>query len=155
MGALLLVLTGGGREGIREFEKREGLRDSAMSLKLYGLLMELFDYDDADNRDEPVSQAVNYILSHYGDGLSVAEVADSVHLSPSQFSRRFKRKTGASPYDYILGVRLTKAKELLKNTRLSVSEIAYRTGFGSDANFIYFFKKQEGISPLKFRNILF
>lgn len=145
----------GGREGIREFEKREGLRDSAMSLKLYGLLMELFDYDDADNRDEAVSQAVNYILSHYGDGLSVAEVADSVHLSPSQFSRRFKRKTGASPYDYILGVRLTKAKELLKNTRLSVSEIAYRTGFGSDANFIYFFKKQEGISPLKFRNLLF
>lgn len=143
------------REGIREYEQRGGLSDSAMSLKLYGLLMGLFAENDTADGDEPVSQAIHYILNHYGDSLSVEKVAARIHLSPSQFSRKFKRKTGVSPYHYILGVRLTRAKELLKNTGLSVSEIAYRTGFGSEANFIYFFKMQEGISPLKFRNLLF
>ncbi len=146
---------GNGAEGARGYERYGGLRDSSMSLKLYGLLMGLFEQNDGEREDDPVSRAVSYILSHYDGSLSVAEVADSVHLSPSQFSRKFKKKTGTSPYDYILGVRLTKAKELLKNTRLSVGEIAYRTGFCSDANFIYFFKKQEGISPLRFRNTLF
>lgn len=79
----------------------------------------------------------------------------SAHLSSSQFSRSFKKHTGTSPYDYLLSVRLARAKELLKNTNLPISDIAYQTGFASDSNFIYFFRKNEGISPLKFRNTLF
>lgn len=130
------------------------MSEGEMSLKIYELLMSLFANNQVNGIDA-FSDAINYISKHYNETITVESIANVVHLSPSQFSRKFKKQTGTSPYDYILSIRLTKAKELLKNTSLSVSEIAYRTGFQSDSNFIYFFKKQEGISPLKFRNILF
>ncbi|MBR5742720.1 MAG: helix-turn-helix transcriptional regulator, partial [Clostridia bacterium] len=60
---------------------------------------------------------------------------------------------GVSPYAYLLAVRLERARELLLETSLPVSEVAYRTGFGSDAHFIAFFRKETGLSPLKFRKI--
>lgn len=131
------------------------LSDSQMSLKIYTLLTELFNRQAEEKQGGIIETALDYISSNYSKSITVEDVAKNVHLSASQFSRKFKKETGTSPYDYILGTRLTRAKELLKNTSLSVSEIAYRTGFSSDSNFIYFFRKQEGISPLKFRNILF
>ncbi|MDE6659385.1 MAG: helix-turn-helix transcriptional regulator, partial [Eubacterium sp.] len=73
----------------------------------------------------------------------------------SFFSKVFKETTGFSPYDYLLSVRLDKAKELLQKTDDSIQNIAFKTGFNSTSNFIYFFKKEMGISPLKFRKIRF
>ena len=102
-----------------------------------------------------VSEAVELIRREYARPLTVDELAGQVGLSPSQFSRRFKRQTGASPYAYLLGVRLAKAKELLKNTSLPVGEIAFRAGFANESNFIYYFKKQEGMPPLRFRSAIF
>ena len=78
-----------------------------------------------------------------------------MHMSPSHFSRVFKQQTGFSPYDYVLIVRLNRAKELLQRTSMTVSEIAYETGFNSESNFIYFFTTNVGISPGKFRRLKF
>ena len=85
----------------------------------------------------------------------MADAAKAVSLSPSYFSRLFRAASGLSPYEYLLGVRLEKAKEMLLETQAPVSEVAYRTGFGSDANFIAFFRKETGLSPLKFRRLGF
>lgn len=131
------------------------MNDSTMSLKIYELLTSLFNQSTQHSKSGIVSTALDFISENYAQNLTVEDVAKSVHLSASQFSRIFKKQTGTSPYDYILSVRLTKAKELLKNTSLPISEIAYLTGFSSDSNFICFFKNNEGISPMKFRNILF
>jgi len=99
--------------------------------------------------------AVRYMKAHYSEKITVEHMAKAVSLSPSQFSRHFKRQTGVPPYEYLLSLRLSKAKELLKTTELPVHEIAYQCGFGGESSFISFFKKQEGIPPLKFRTVLF
>lgn len=104
---------------------------------------------------EQINIAKEYIENNFDNQITVNDISKSVNLSASYFSKLFKDSTGSSPYEYLLSVRLEKAKELLHKTDLPISQIAYKTGFNSDANFIYFFKKQSGISPLKFRNISF
>lgn len=132
------------------------LGDAGMSLLIYQLIAALFGGEaSAGDGNSQVSMAAAYILENYSERLTVASVAQKVHMSASHFSRTFKKQMGASPYDYILHTRLAKAKELLKKTNLSVQEIAYQTGFASASNFIDCFKSKENISPLKFRNLTF
>ena len=128
--------------------------DSVMSFKIYRYITSLFDSVNREGGENRIS-AMRFITENYSEKLTVADIAAQVHLSPSQFSRIFKKSAGISPYEYLLNIRLAKAKELLKNTELSVGGIAYKTGFSGESNFIYFFKRREGISPLKFRKILY
>lgn len=134
----------------------ENISESNMSSKIYSLIISLFNSGEHNLCSNTVIRsAVNYINSNYQNKITVENIADYVNMSASQFARQFKKQAGTAPYGYLLGVRLTKAKELLKNTSLPISEISYLTGFADESNFIYFFKKREKISPLKFRNISF
>ncbi len=144
------------RELYDALRRGAGAGEMEMSFRVYRLIAELFRAQQtAAPESGVVSEAVELIRREYARPLTVDELAGQVGLSPSQFSRRFKRQTGASPYAYLLGVRLAKAKELLKNTSLPVGEIAFRAGFANESNFIYYFKKQEGMPPLRFRSAIF
>jgi len=108
-----------------------------------------------EKRPDRVGEAKRFFRAHYAEPVGVEDAAKAVSLSPSYFSRLFRAASGLSPYEYLLGVRLEKAKEMLLETQAPVSEVAYRTGFGSDANFIAFFRRETGLSPLKFRHMGF
>ena len=72
-------------------------------------------------------------------------------ISYSSFRRLFKEHTGLSPNQYLLEIRMRKARSLLTNTTLSVQRIAEETGFDSSFYFSRFFKQRTGLSPLNFR----
>lgn len=101
--------------------------------------------------NQPVSQAMRLIDAHLEQSLSVAMLAQAVHLSPSHFSRLFRSTTGFSPHEYIVLHRIDKAKTLLHSTSLSVKEIAYQVGYHSETNFIVSFLHKVGMSPTAFR----
>lgn len=103
------------------------------------------------DKDNLATQAIRYMNAHLFEQIDVAMVAEAVNLSPSHFSRQFKRYTGYSPYEYIILRRLDKAKYLLTSTQLTVKEIAYHIGYNSEENFIHGFEKNVGISPTLFR----
>ncbi len=135
---------------------REAISISRLSSRIYTLITGLFEETmDSEGENSLSFAAVRYMKAHYSEKITVEHMAKAVSLSPSQFSRQFKRQTGVPPYEYLLSLRLSKAKELLKTTELPVHEIACQCGFGGESSFISFFKKQEGIPPLKFRTILF
>lgn len=135
---------------------REAISISRLSSRIYTLITGLFEETmDSEGENSLSFAAVRYMKAHYSEKITVEHMAKAVSLSPSQFSRQFKRQTGVPPYEYLLSLRLSKAKELLKTTELPVHEIAYQCGFGGESSFISFFKKQEGIPPLKFRTVLF
>lgn len=138
---------------------RKILSEPYVSLLIYRILTEMMEYgaNSKNNRlsDNIISAAKEYLIEHIGEKITVSDIAAEIHISQSHFTRLFKQHTGFSPYSYILVCRLNKAKELLHTTDKSISEIAYDTGFNSDANFIYTFTKNVGISPGKFKKMKF
>ena len=95
--------------------------------------------------------ALAFIREHITDELSVSNVADYVHLSPYYFNRLFKKRTGFTPHDYILNLRLNNACYLLRTTEHTVKEICFLTGFQSESAFCQSFKHVKGVTPSEYR----
>lgn len=101
-----------------------------------------------------ISRAKQYIREHYTDELSLGQVARAVSTSSFYFCKMFKKVTGLNFTDYVSRVRIEKAKNLLMNPNLRISEIAYEVGFQSLTHFNRVFKKLLGVSPTDYRGRL-
>ncbi len=136
------------------------MTESALSLELYKLQTELLSADNPSEKqtgryDGLMQDVKDYVSRHLGERLSVKELADRVYMSSTHFSRIFKQQTGLSPYEYIMISRINRAKELLHQTDMSISRIAYAAGFNSESNFIHSFSQNTGMTPNKFRKLKF
>lgn len=94
-----------------------------------------------------------FIDSNLDQPVSVAELAAVANLSPIHFSRKFKRSTGESPHQFIIGVRVEAAKRLLA-TDLSIAEIAFRCGFSHQEHLTRLFGARLGTTPAAYRRTL-
>ena len=106
---------------------------------------------EADSESPLVRRARAYIAGHYEDPVSLEEVANAMHVSTFYFCKIFKKATGLTFTDYLGRVRIEKAKTLLLNRHLRISEIAYIVGFQSLTHFNRVFRKLTGESPTLFR----
>lgn len=102
---------------------------------------------------DAVSTVTAYIDSHFRQSLSLQELADLVHFSPSYLSRIFHQETGLTIKAYVNERRLCYAMNLLRNTELSIQEIAAECGFSTPSHFNRVFKQHTGGSPLEFRHL--
>ena len=80
------------------------------------------------------------------------EMAELCHLSPSYFSRTFNKETGESFVNYISSRRIQLAKELLRDTGKSITQIADEVGYDNISHFIAVFKRTEGVTPSVYRS---
>jgi AraC-like DNA-binding protein len=103
---------------------------------------------------EHVATAKDYIEEHLHERISLADLALQGGLSLYYFARRFKDVTGASPKQYILMKRLERAHLLLSQENVSVSEVAYQTGFTDQSHLVRYFKKYWGLTPKALRHTL-
>lgn len=94
---------------------------------------------------------MEYIHSHYTEELCVADLAESEHLSVSRFRDLFRRNFGCSPSEYIIGLRLRHAKNLLTDTDLTITEIAGMCGYSDNMYFMRLFRKKTGMSAREYR----
>jgi AraC-like DNA-binding protein len=85
---------------------------------------------------------------------TLAEVADLIGLHPTSFCRGFKQSMGVSPHRYVLVHRVNRAKEMMDDQRLSLTQIALDCGFSSSSQFSVVFKRITGMSPREFRRAL-
>jgi AraC family transcriptional regulator len=93
----------------------------------------------------------DFIEAHLDDPLGVDDLAAVACLSPFHFARAFKAATGEPPHRYLAARRCARAKAMLVARSASISEIAWRCGFSSAANFGRAFKRATGISPAAYR----
>jgi two-component system response regulator YesN len=104
-----------------------------------------------DTVQELILKAKDYIQVNMDKEITLENVAQYVHLSPFYFSRLFKVKTGSNYVDFLIDLRLEKAKVLLLSTDDTISSIAKRVGYSEVNSFSRLFKNRLGIKPSEYR----
>lgn len=99
-----------------------------------------------------IRKAQAFIADHYADSnVTLHDVASHVALSNNHFCTVFSQETGVTFTEYLTGVRIARAKELLLTTAMRTGDIAYAVGYNDPHYFSYLFKKNTGVSPRDFR----
>ncbi|MCR5410299.1 MAG: AraC family transcriptional regulator, partial [Lachnospiraceae bacterium] len=104
-----------------------------------------------EKQDSIVEEAKSYIRDNYAKDISLDEVSGRVDVSPYYFTRLFKEETGETFLEYLTGLRIEKAKELMKDPDVSVKDICAKVGYSDPNYFSRIFKKAVGKTPTEYR----
>lgn len=98
-----------------------------------------------------VLKVIEYMNEHYGEKLTLTSIADEFFLSKTALSYTFKKYMDCTLIDFLISIRITKAKEFLLSTKKSIEEISELCGFSSANYFGLIFKQKEKLSPMHYR----
>ncbi len=128
-----------------------------MKEQMEDILGKIEDYNDTKkkgNNSNKIKDIITYIERHYSDhNLSVSSVASEFTLNPVYLSRFFKEQTGEGLLNTINKIRMEKAKAFLHDINYTIKDISEMVGFLNSTIFIRTFKKYEGITPGKYREL--
>ncbi|OME87951.1 DNA-binding response regulator [Paenibacillus sp. FSL A5-0031] len=100
---------------------------------------------------KPIEQAKAWIIANLQEDLTIKRIAEQVYMNPSYFCRHFKTQTGETILDYITGLRMEKARELLIDSQLKLYDISVQVGYQDVKYFSKLFKQWSGETPSKYR----
>ena len=114
---------------------------------------EMGEVSDDPGTSKVISDAKLYMSEHFTDpNLMLQDVAKSVNMSNSRFSTVFSQQNGQTFTEYLISLRLGKAKEMLRTTGVKSTQIARECGYNDSHYFSYIFKKNVGITPSEYRS---
>ncbi|CAI6087599.1 helix-turn-helix transcriptional regulator [Cohnella sp. JJ-181] len=130
----------------------EGAGDYFLTCLLIELADQLQDSGGGRAMDAQLHELLAWTRMHALDpDITVGRIAGHMGYNKDYLSRMFKRRFGSGLLDYIHGIRLEAAKQLLAGGKLGVKEIAGRVGFGDDKQFAKWFKRLAGVTPTAYR----
>lgn len=113
---------------------------------------QLFDWKKSENIDDLLGKIMNYMSNNYStSNITLENIAGTFGYSPQYISTLFRKKLNMTFSEYLLSLKLSKAKFLLHNCDDKVIDIAFECGFSNDHTFIKVFKKHFGVTPLQYR----
>lgn len=126
---------------------------SAHLLRHYATRKHVFrSYDDGLSKQK-LNEAIEYINEHLDENPSLSMIADQLGMSQYYFCRLFKQSTGLTPHQYLIQQRVERAKQLLKQSELTITEVAVECGFTHQSHFAKYFRKATGFTPKQFRQL--
>jgi len=137
-------------EILDELEK-DNPNDHKMSAHIHSILSLLTEKDN--KKSHSILKAISYIENNFLNNISLEDLASHVGLSKYHFGRLFKQEVFSTPHQYIINLRLKKAKHDLINTNNTIENIALHYGFSNSSHFIECFKKSIGTTPYEFRKL--
>jgi len=120
--------------------------------ELADLVIETVEAESGRESTAVVRRVQQYVRTNLGGDLSLARLAEVVHLTPFYLSRLYKQQTGHNLTDYIADLKLNRAKELLVGTPKKIYEIGLELGFHSSPYFNHYFKKMTNMTPQEYRD---
>lgn len=146
------------QEIFREFIIRDGCFEDSAAARLTAVCVEISRRAHPGNNptetDSRIYHALAFIHKNYAHDLTIEELASLEHLSVSRFRSLFKARTGLSPMDYVITLRMNHARRLMTQTDLAVREIAEAVGYPDQLYFSRLFKKRTGFPPSTYRRNL-
>ena len=143
-----------------EYTKKEDFWDTILAsnlnmffIQLYRMHKEFFPLSTLNRSTSTVLEVQKYIDENFTESISLAGVSKLFYTDFYYLSHLFKKVTGYSFKDYLILLRISKAKDLLFYTAENVTSIALSSGFGNVNHFIRIFKKFEGITPYQYRKL--
>lgn len=126
----------------------------ARFIQLCVILSRLYETCGTDDSDDvlKLASAVAYLEKHFCDNVSIPELAQISGYSERQFSRLFKSAFSTTPNMHIIALRMQKAQQLLKNSEMSVGEIAWSCGYDDQNYFSRVFKRYVGLTPTEYKH---
>ena len=109
------------------------------------------DMQKTETHSKAVNECMDYIHYHLHEKITVAILAQHVHLNPTYLSELFARETGTSLSQYITDKRMEAAENMLKYSEYSFNEIAQILAYRSQSHFTKVFKKHSGMTPGEYR----
>lgn len=111
--------------------------------------------EQAYNEKRGIKRVVEFLREHYNEDYSTEDAAKLANLSTYHFIRVFKAETGKTPYEFLLDIKIEKAREMLKLKNRTITEICFMSGFKNLCHFTTVFKKKTGMTPTDYRRVLF
>ncbi|GGF82420.1 AraC family transcriptional regulator [Paenibacillus albidus] len=131
-----------------------GLTELAASVEVFLVeITEALQEARRDRKDGLMARCLDYINQHYTEELSLESVAEAFHFNPSYFCHYFKSKLNITFSQYVTGLRLSKAKELLAASSDKVYTVAHQLGYRDVKYFNRVFKKEFGLTPEEYRSL--
>ncbi|MEA4960862.1 helix-turn-helix domain-containing protein [Lutispora sp.] len=100
---------------------------------------------------ENIKKVIDYMNENYTVGISNDELSGLINMDKYSFIRNFKAQTSKTPYEYLLDLKIEKAKKMLKSNKYTITEISMACGFSSHSHFTSTFKRKTGLSPTEYR----
>lgn len=138
---------------LKNMENQSAYTVMTVSLAIHQILTHLITHNTVavSQNQKSIRQTADWLAVHYNEPMDLDALLDMAGMSKAYYMRLFRQYIGTTPYNYMLSLRMTKARELLEVTDMTIHEIAMETGFSDDAAFSTRFSAMVGISPLKYR----
>ena len=127
----------------------------ALFMQIVGFLSRCF-----ESASSPTSQmlmrigeSISHLEKHYDQPISLEELARLAHMSSLNFLRVFRKTMGDTPINYLLKLRLAEAAELIRQSRMNVTQVAYQVGFQDSNYFTRKFTAVFGVSPKRYQQL--
>ena len=122
-----------------------------IAVKLNELCLHLRRSENIASDEKNFEYIINYIKENYHEKIILSDCAKQLNISYDYFQHKFKKLTGYSPQQFLIRQRLSASEAMLKTGKISCTEIAYRCGFSTSAQYSALFKKEYGMPPLQFQ----
>ena len=139
------------KELLRESKEQGYGYEEMITLKLKELLLHLSRVKNNAASTKNFTYIISFLRENFHEHITLSDCAEQLSISYDYFQHKFKALTDLSPQQFLMEQRLLAAKKMLKESDFNCTEIAYRCGFCTSAQFSALFKKRYGLTPLQFK----